>query len=53
MSEYRGIEYLRKKLSLKRNRVLTRYSYYEMKNRVKEYASLAPAEFKWMSQTLG
>ena len=32
MSEYKGVTYLRKKLMTVRNRVNTRYEYYEMKN---------------------
>ena len=32
MAEYRGIEYMRKKLNRKRSRVLRRYKFYEMKN---------------------
>ena len=36
MSNYKGIEYLRKKLEQKRERVLKRYKYYEMKIAEKE-----------------
>ena len=32
MSEIKGMQYLKNKLELKRQRVLDRYSYYEMKN---------------------
>ena len=32
MTEYKGIEYLRKKLNMKQTRVDLRYKYYEMKN---------------------
>ncbi len=32
MAEYKGIDYLRRKLSQKRSRVLLRYKYYEMKD---------------------
>ena len=35
MAEYRGMAYLRRKLTLKRRRFLTRYTYYEMKNEVR------------------
>lgn len=52
MADY-GIEYLRKKLESKRPRVLLRYQYYEMKNEVKYYSKLMPAEYAWMSETLG
>lgn len=48
-----GIEYLRKKLALKRPRVLTRYQYYDMKNTVKDYGSMIPENMKWMKHSLG
>lgn len=38
MAEYKGIAYLREKLSSKRFRVLTRYAYYEMKNGIQDYS---------------
>ena len=50
---YRGIEYLRRKLDNKRIRVDTRYRFYEMKNKVKDFSQIIPEEFKWMSSTLG
>lgn len=53
MAEYKGIEYLRRKLALKRHRVLLRYKYYEMKNEMQDFKALVPPEFKWMSETLG
>ena len=53
MAELHGTAYLRRKLAQKRNRVLTRYRYYEMKNNVRYLQSLIPAEFMWMAQTLG
>lgn len=53
MAELHGIAFLRRRLELKRNRVLTRYRYYEMKNNVRYLQSLIPAEFMWMAQTLG
>lgn len=49
----RGIEYLRRKLSLKRTRVLTRYMYYDMKNHVQDLNATMPAKFAWLSETLG
>lgn len=52
MADY-GIEYLRKKLESKRPRVLLRYQYYEMKNEIQYYSKLMPAEYAWMSETLG
>lgn len=49
----KGREYLRKQLELKRSRVLLRYKYYDMKNGIKYFRTLIPAEFMWMSETLG
>ena len=53
MTEYKGIEYLRNKLDNKRPRVLTRYSYYEMKNNVKDFSKMTPPSMNWLSATLG
>lgn len=53
MSQLKGMEYLRKKLELKRPRVLLRYKYYEMKNEVDNFKSLVPHEMKWLTHTLG
>lgn len=53
MESLKGVEYLRRKLEEKRPRVLTRYRYYDMKNRVKYFSRMLPAEYKWMSHTLG
>lgn len=50
---YRGKEYLRNRLASKRNRVLLRYRYYEMKNSIKYFRTLIPPEFMWMAETLG
>lgn len=50
---YKGREYLRNYLELKRHRVLLRYKYYEMKNGIKYFRSLIPSEFMWMAETLG
>ena len=49
----KGREYLRKHLALKRNRVLLRYKYYDMKNGIKYFRTLIPSEFMWMAETLG
>lgn len=51
--EYKGREYLKNRLALKRHRVLLRYKYYEMKNSVKYFKTLIPSEFMWMAETLG
>lgn len=53
MPDYKGIEYLRAKLSQKRERVRLRYKYYEMKNVGKFYNSIIPDNFKPLTSTLG
>ena len=53
MAELRGVEYLRRKLEMKRSRVLLRYKYYEMKNAVTDFNITTPPEFKWLKETLG
>lgn len=53
MAEYKGIAYLREKLSSKRFRVLTRYAYYEMKNGIQDYSKLMPQDMRWIKATLG
>lgn len=50
---YKGREYLQNRLELKRHRVLLRYKYYDMKNSIKYFRSLIPADFMWMAETLG
>lgn len=53
MPEYKGIEYLRRKLNLKRSRVLTRYAYYEMKNCVKDFGISTPPNLRQFKEVLG
>jgi len=53
MEGYKGRDYLKNYLALKRARVLLRYKYYEMKNGIKYFRTLIPAEFMWMAETLG
>lgn len=53
MSGLKGIEYLRRKLAQKRTRVLMRYDYYEMKNRVKDFNQSTPEVFRNLNATLG
>lgn len=53
MADYKGIAYLRNKLTCKRQRVLTRYRFYEMKNIVKDLNMSTPPELRWMNSTLG
>lgn len=51
--EYKGISYLRNKLSLKQPRVLTRYEFYEMKYRAKDFEISTPPKLKGFKSTLG
>lgn len=53
MSEYMGIDYLRKKLNEKRSRVLMRYKYYEMKNKARDLGITMPPKMNWLNSTLG
>ena len=50
---YQGLEHLRRKLSAKRQRVLTRYEYYEMKNRVKDFMISTPPDLALWQSVLG
>lgn len=51
--ELKGIEYLRRKLSEKRTRVLLRYEYYDMKKRVPDFGISTPPALRRMVYTLG
>ena len=53
MSKYRGIEYLRNKLDLKRTRVLDRYRFYEMKNLVRDFNISTPPDLIGLKYALG
>lgn len=53
MIKYRGIEYLRNKLSLKRTRVLKRYQFYEMKNIVRDLGISTPPDLIGLNLALG
>ena len=53
MIEYKGAEYLKRKLANKRNRVLMRYKYYEMKNALKDNSTIIPNGFRWLKPVLG
>lgn len=50
---YKGREYMRNYLALKRPRVLMRYKYYGMKNGFQHFNSIIPAEFRYMVAPLG
>mgnify|MGYP002626113898 FL=1 len=53
MSDYKGIEYLKKKLAAKRTRIDLRYRYYDMKYMVRDFGISTPPDLRaWMS-TLG
>ena len=51
MAEYKGIAYLKSKLASKQLRVLKRYGYYEMKNRIQDMRISTPDEL-WYEQTV-
>lgn len=53
MAEKKGVEYLRRKLNLKRTRVRLRYRYYEMKNAVQDFNLVTPPEFRLFNSCLG
>lgn len=48
-----GIDYLRAKLGSKRQRVLLRYQYYEMKQAMRKVSALIPPEFRTLAYSLG
>lgn len=50
---YKGIEYLRNKLILKKGRVQKRYQYYEMKNIVRDFGISTPPDLRHWMGTLG
>lgn len=52
-AEYRGVEYLRKKLELKRRRVLERYGFYEMKNFVYDFGISTPPDVRFWNSCVG
>ena len=52
-AEYRGIEYLRKKLEAKRRRVLERYGFYEMKNFVYDFGISTPPDVRFWNSCVG
>ena len=53
MAEYKGPEYLKRKLASKRTRVLLRYTYYEMKNEVKDFGISTPPDLRNWQSVLG
>ena len=53
MSEYKGMAYLKKKLSSKASRVNVRYDYYHMKNGLTDMGKMIPPSYNWMRPVLG
>ena len=53
MATYKGIDYLRKKLIMKRTRVRKRYQHYEMKNIVKDFNISTPPDLRYWMGSLG
>ena len=53
MAEYKGIEYLRRKLNSKRTRVLERYKYYEMKNWAFDFNISTPPNLRNWNSIVG
>lgn len=51
--EYKGIEYLRKKMSQKASRVRLRYQFYEMKNYVRDFEISTPPKLRGLKNALG
>lgn len=49
----RGIDYLRKKLKLKRPKVITRYKYYDMKNATFDFNISTPPELRAWNSCVG
>lgn len=53
MANYKGQEYLKRRLDVKRSRVRMRYKYYEMKNRIKDFQVSTPPELRNAQSVLG
>ena len=51
--EYRGIEYLRRKLNSKREGVLTRYRYYDAKNYAFDFNISTPPDLRYWNACVG
>lgn len=51
--DYKGIDYLRRKLNQKRTRVQIRYKYYEMKNLTQDFSPLIPEKFQGLKEVVG
>jgi len=53
MENYKGVKYLKRRLSRKEGRVRMRYNYYEMKNRIKDFGISTPPELRNLQSVLG
>ena len=53
MAQLKGIEYLRRKLASKQVRVITRYTFYEMKNKTKDLMISTPPSLRGWMTSLG
>ena len=53
MANYKGVEYLRNKLTSKRGRVMLRYSYYEMKHLARDFGISTPPDLVNFMHVLG
>lgn len=53
MPDYKGINYLRNKLNIKKSRVRLRYKYYEMKNIVRDFNISTPPDLRFWMGSLG
>lgn len=53
MAEYKGVEYLRRKLNAKRQRVELRYEYYDMKMGIPDFGISTPPKLRGVMSVLG
>lgn len=53
MPNYKGIDYLRNKLNIKKSRVRLRYKHYEMKNIVRDFNISTPPDLRYWMGCLG
>lgn len=53
MAQYKGIEYLKRKLDTKRTRVNTRYRFYEMKNAAQDFGISTPPNLRHWNAVTG
>ena len=51
--EYKGMTALKNKLAIKRGRIMMRYQYYEMKNRVDDFHISTPKDLDWFTAVMG